>query len=70
MTTAQPAPGAGVRKPPREENRDGWASRRRGREAALMSRWPTPAQYAAFVRAEIEKFGAIIRKENLQMDVN
>ena len=30
----------------------------------------TPAQYAAFVRAEIEKFSAIIRKENLQMDVN
>jgi tripartite-type tricarboxylate transporter receptor subunit TctC len=30
----------------------------------------TPAQYTAFVSAEIEKFGAIVRKEKLQMDVN
>jgi len=30
----------------------------------------TPAQYAAFVQAEIEKFGAIIAKEKLQMDIN
>ena len=30
----------------------------------------TPTQFAAFVRDEIEKFGAIIRKQNLQMDVN
>ena len=30
----------------------------------------TPSQFSAFIRAEIEKFGAIIRKENLQMDVN
>jgi tripartite-type tricarboxylate transporter receptor subunit TctC len=30
----------------------------------------TPEQYQAFVLAEIEKFGAIIRKEGLQMDAN
>jgi hypothetical protein len=30
----------------------------------------TPTQFATFVSDEIEKFGAIIRKENLQMDVN
>jgi tripartite-type tricarboxylate transporter receptor subunit TctC len=32
--------------------------------------YATPTQFAAFVGDEIEKFGAIIRKENLQMDVN
>ena len=30
----------------------------------------TPAQYTAFVQAEIDKFGEIIRKEKLQMDIN
>jgi tripartite-type tricarboxylate transporter receptor subunit TctC len=30
--------------------------------------YTTPAQYTAFVQAEIEKFGAIIAKENLQMN--
>jgi len=30
----------------------------------------TPAQYGAFVNAEIEKFGNIVRREGLQMDVN
>ena len=30
----------------------------------------TPAQYTAFVQAEIDKFGAIIAKEKLQMDIN
>lgn len=30
----------------------------------------TPAQFAAFVKAETDKFGGIIRKEGLQMDVN
>jgi tripartite-type tricarboxylate transporter receptor subunit TctC len=30
----------------------------------------TPAQFAAFVKAETEKFGSIIAKEGLQMDVN
>src|SRR5436190_5610615 len=35
-----------------------------------LADYTTPAQYAAFVQTEIEKFGAIIAKENLQMDVN
>ena len=30
----------------------------------------TPAQYSAFVQAEIEKFGGIIAREKLQMDIN
>lgn len=30
----------------------------------------TPEQFAAFVKAETEKFGGIIKKEGLQMDVN
>jgi tripartite-type tricarboxylate transporter receptor subunit TctC len=30
----------------------------------------TPAQYTAFIQNEIAKFGEIIRKEGLQMDVN
>jgi tripartite-type tricarboxylate transporter receptor subunit TctC len=30
----------------------------------------TPAQYAAFIQAEIDKFGSIIAKEKLQMDIN
>lgn len=30
----------------------------------------TPEQYTAFVQAEIDKFGDIVRKEKLQMDVN
>src|SRR3954471_13302873 len=30
----------------------------------------TPAQFTAFVKAETDKFADIIRKENLQMDVN
>ena len=30
----------------------------------------TPAQYNAFVQAEIEKFGGIIAREKLQMDIN
>ncbi len=30
----------------------------------------TPAQYAAFIQGEIEKFGGIIAREKLQMDIN
>lgn len=30
----------------------------------------TPAQFAAFVKAETDKFATIITKEGLQMDVN
>jgi tripartite-type tricarboxylate transporter receptor subunit TctC len=29
----------------------------------------TPEQFAAFVRAEIEKWRTVIRKEGLQLDV-
>ena len=32
--------------------------------------YTTPEQYAAFVQAETAKFGEIIAKEKLQMDVN
>ena len=30
----------------------------------------TPAQYTAFIQGEIEKFGGIIAREKLQMDIN
>jgi len=30
----------------------------------------TPAQFSSFIQSEIDKFAGIIRKENLQMDVN
>jgi tripartite-type tricarboxylate transporter receptor subunit TctC len=40
------------------------------KEIGSVPDYGTPAQYAAFVNGEIEKFGAIVRKENLQMDVN
>jgi tripartite-type tricarboxylate transporter receptor subunit TctC len=40
------------------------------KEIGSLPDYGTPAQYTAFVNAEIEKFGAIVRKENLQMDVN
>jgi tripartite-type tricarboxylate transporter receptor subunit TctC len=32
--------------------------------------WGTPQQFADFVQAETDKFGAIIKQEGLQMDVN
>src|SRR5947209_1666106 len=38
------------------------------KEIGAIPDYATPAQYAAFVRAEIEKFGAIIAKEGLQMN--
>jgi tripartite-type tricarboxylate transporter receptor subunit TctC len=40
------------------------------REIGSVADHGTPAQYTAFVQAEIEKFGAIIAKEKLQMDIN
>jgi tripartite-type tricarboxylate transporter receptor subunit TctC len=42
------------------------------RIAALGARpdYGTSSQFASFVRDEIAKFGDIIRKENLQMDIN
>ena len=39
-------------------------------DLGAIADYTTPAQYAAFVHNEIEKFGEIIRRENLQMDVN
>src|SRR5436305_1722721 len=39
-------------------------------EIGAIADYTTPAQYTAFVQDEIEKFGEIIRRENLQMDVN
>ena len=40
------------------------------KDIGAVADYTTPAQYTAFVQNEIEKFGEIIRKENLQMDVN
>jgi tripartite-type tricarboxylate transporter receptor subunit TctC len=40
------------------------------KEIGSVSDYGTPAQYTAFITAEIEKFGAIVRREKLQMDVN
>ena len=39
-------------------------------EIGAIADYTTPAQYTAFVQAEIAKFGEIIAKEKLQMDVN
>jgi tripartite-type tricarboxylate transporter receptor subunit TctC len=38
------------------------------RDIGAIADYTTPAQYTSFVQNEIEKFGAIIRKENLQME--
>ena len=32
--------------------------------------WGTPQQFSDFVQAETAKFGEIIKREGLQMDVN
>jgi tripartite-type tricarboxylate transporter receptor subunit TctC len=40
------------------------------REIGSVTDHGTPAQYAAFIQNEIDKFGAIIAKEKLQMDIN
>jgi tripartite-type tricarboxylate transporter receptor subunit TctC len=40
------------------------------REIGSTADHGTPAQFTAFVQAEIDKFGAIIAKEKLQMDIN
>lgn len=40
------------------------------REIGSVTDHNTPAQYKAFVQVEIDKFGEIIRKEKLQMDIN
>jgi tripartite-type tricarboxylate transporter receptor subunit TctC len=38
------------------------------KEIGAIPDYTTPAQYTTFVQAEIEKFGAIIAKEGLQMN--
>jgi len=40
------------------------------RDLGAIADYTTPAQFTAFVQAEIDKFGEIIAKEKLQMDVN
>jgi tripartite-type tricarboxylate transporter receptor subunit TctC len=40
------------------------------RDIGAIADYTTPEQYAAFVEAEIAKFGQIIAREKLQMDVN
>jgi tripartite-type tricarboxylate transporter receptor subunit TctC len=40
------------------------------RDLGAIADYTTPAQYTAFVQNEIAKFGEIIAKEKLQMDVN
>ena len=40
------------------------------RDLGAQPDYTTPAQFAAFVQGETEKFGEIIRAEKLQMDVN
>src|SRR3954469_20478418 len=39
-------------------------------DIGAIADYTTPAQYSAFVQNEIEKVGEIIRREDLQMDVN
>jgi tripartite-type tricarboxylate transporter receptor subunit TctC len=38
-------------------------------EMGGVAAYGTPAQYAAFVRAETEKWGNVVRREGLQMDI-
>jgi tripartite-type tricarboxylate transporter receptor subunit TctC len=45
-------------------------TRMRIREIGAVPDYGTPAQHAAFIQGEIEKFAAIIAKEKLQMDIN
>jgi tripartite-type tricarboxylate transporter receptor subunit TctC len=40
------------------------------KDIGAIADYTTPAQYTTFVQAEIAKFGEIIAKEKLQMDVN
>ena len=41
----------------------------RWREMGGASLYGTPEQFAAFVANEVEKWGEVIRKEGLQMDL-
>jgi tripartite-type tricarboxylate transporter receptor subunit TctC len=44
--------------------------KQRIKDLGAIADYTTPEQYAAFVQAEIAKFGGIIAREKLQMDVN
>ena len=39
-------------------------------DIGAIADYTTPEQYTAFLQAEIAKFGEIIAREKLQMDVN
>ncbi|KAA2214159.1 tripartite tricarboxylate transporter substrate binding protein [Pseudoroseomonas oryzae] len=45
------------------------ATQRRFAEMGGVPAYGTPAEYAAFVRAETEKWGSVVRREGLQMDI-
>ena len=45
------------------------ATKQRFAEMGGVSAYGTPEEYAAFVRAETEKWSGVVRKEGLQMDV-
>ena len=45
-------------------------TQKRIREIGSIPDYGTPAQYTAFIKAEIEKFGGIVAREKLQMDIN
>jgi len=44
-------------------------TRQRFAEMGGVPAYGTPAEYAAFVRAETEKWGGVVRKEGLRMDI-
>ncbi|RKK05736.1 tripartite tricarboxylate transporter substrate binding protein [Pseudoroseomonas wenyumeiae] len=44
-------------------------TQRRFAEMGGVPAYGTPAEYSAFVQAEIEKWGGVVRKEGLQMDI-
>ncbi len=46
------------------------AMRKRLAEMGGVSLYGTPEQFAAFVQAEVEKWGAVIRREGLQIDLS
>ena len=43
---------------------------KRIRDIGSVPDYGTPSQYTAFIQAEIEKFGGIVAREKLQMDIN
>jgi tripartite-type tricarboxylate transporter receptor subunit TctC len=45
------------------------ATKQRFAEMGGVPAYGTPAEYAAFVRSEIEKWGTVVRREGLQMNI-